>query len=357
MRRSDSRAAPANLAILVVTALLCAFFVEAGFRIRGYLKESDLYEKKHRVEERLRNQGNLSYIGSGVKIRPSKYEGLFYELEPMQDSLHMGVRLRTNREGFRDSEYPVEKGTGTLRIFGIGDSVMFGQGVPQGDDYLSVLEVKLNRRYPGRRWEVINSGVPDYNTFAEVETLRHKGLKYRPDVVVLGICSNDFDLPGYVFYLGLPEPRETGRYFSPRHSFFIQFLRHRFGRAPLDIPGLSHTHLDRAGGKGVYRAMKELRRLASIEGFQVVVIHLAHRNNRNTKDLMKLSRALGFHVLDVSPDIQQYMKQNGISDYLGSRLAVEDGHPSSLTHRIAADSILGFMEQAEIVKALLDRTQ
>ena len=101
--------------------------------------------------------------------------------------------------------------------------------------------------------------------------------------------------------------------------------------------------------------MKELRRLASIQGFQVVVIHLAHRNNKNTEDLMNLSRALGFLVVDVSPAIQQYMKQGGISDYLGSRLAVEDGHPSSLSHGIAADSLLGFMEQTGVVQGLLER--
>ena len=65
-----------------------------------------------------------------------------------------------------------------MRIVGIGDSGMFGWNVEQGEDYLSVLRSNLTARANGVSYEVLNLGVPGYNTQIEVESLRSKGLAY-----------------------------------------------------------------------------------------------------------------------------------------------------------------------------------
>ncbi|MCK4911249.1 MAG: SGNH/GDSL hydrolase family protein [Thermodesulfovibrionales bacterium] len=355
MKKISAKTLITNLALSLMATLLCIAVVEGAFRVKAYLYESDLYAKKDKIKENLQNKGFLSNTDFGTRIQPSKYEDIFFELKPLQQWNYLGADVSTSSMGFRDREYTVEKAPGTLRIFGIGDSIMFGQGVPQEETYLSLLEAMLNKRHPEYNWEVINSAVPDYNTSAEVETLRYKGLKYKPDLVVMGICTNDFDMPALVFYMGLPDERNMGRYFSLQHSFFVQYIRHRMKREPFLIPGFTHKYVEMSGGKGVFKAIKELKRISIIGDFPVLVFHLANDTNKNVMDLMKTANAYGMPAVDVSPMIQRYMKYQGIKDYFDSALSVSDGHPSSTSHEIAANALFEYLESSGLVSMLLSK--
>lgn len=100
-----------------------------------------------------------------------------------------------NEEGLRDRTYPLEKTPKTIRIIVLGDSTTAGNGVDNIDDvYVKQLERLLNLRYENVTFQVLNFGVSGYHTLQEVELLRTKGLKYKPDYVLLGFCVNDFDL-------------------------------------------------------------------------------------------------------------------------------------------------------------------
>jgi hypothetical protein len=61
-----------------------------------------------------------------------------------------------------------------------------------------VLESRLRARGDGVLYETLDFGTPGYNTQLELELLRDKGLAYRPDIVLVGWCDNDFDLPCFV---------------------------------------------------------------------------------------------------------------------------------------------------------------
>jgi lysophospholipase L1-like esterase len=110
------------------------------------------------------------------------------------DSAHKGYAI--NDDGFRDYEYAVQKPTGTYRIIVLGDSTTAGNGVLNLDAvYTKRLEKLLNTpANPSVHYEVLNMGVGGYHTLQEVETLRVKGLKYNPDMVLVTFCVNDFDL-------------------------------------------------------------------------------------------------------------------------------------------------------------------
>jgi acetyltransferase AlgX (SGNH hydrolase-like protein) len=92
--------------------------------------------------------------------------------------------VRTNSWGLRDREYPLEKPPGTFRIVGIGDSFTFGSTSPRGI-YLEVLEEMLAAG--GGTVEVINTGVPSYSTHQEIGHLKKIGLRFAPDLVILGL--------------------------------------------------------------------------------------------------------------------------------------------------------------------------
>ena len=168
-----------------------------------------------------------------------------------------------------------------MRLVGLGDSVMFGWGVDDGLDYLSVLERRLNEREPKTAWEVVNTAVPGYNTVMEVETLKRRGLAYAPDIVILGYCVNDLSLPQFVE----AEPDV----FSLRRSFLGDFVRERLarpgsatrrggGEAAGDDPFADEArpvpdrYRDMVGLVAFSRAATELQALGQEHGFDVVVL-------------------------------------------------------------------------------------
>jgi hypothetical protein len=95
---------------------------------------------------------------------------------------------------------------------------MFGWNVEQDLNYMDVLEKRLNASSNGTLYEVLNLAVPGYNSQIESEVLRYKGLDYHPDIVVVGWCENDGQLP---FFLLEKED------FSRRDVSFLHLLLFR----------------------------------------------------------------------------------------------------------------------------------
>jgi len=115
----------------------------------------------------------------------SSSDTLIYELRP--DSYVDEIYVTSiNSFGIRDKEY--EKETEKYRILIIGDSVPFGLGVSDGENFADLLEEKFNNSV-----EVLNFGVPGYKATQIVELLRLKGIQYNPDLVIYSYTLNDAD--------------------------------------------------------------------------------------------------------------------------------------------------------------------
>ena len=103
--------------------------------------------------------------------------------------------IAINQEGYRDVDHPLAKPPGTYRILLLGDSMSEGVEVALQDVYWKRLESILPEcpAFSGRRIEVISLAVNGYGTAQEYLTLRERGLKYRPDLVLLAFFTgNDF---------------------------------------------------------------------------------------------------------------------------------------------------------------------
>ena len=109
----------------------------------------------------------------GWKNKPNA-EGIFV----MPDSTTL---VKINSKGLRDKEYDYNKPEGIKRIIVLGDSFTWGYGVEAKDRFTEILNNKLPDNY-----EVINMGVSGYGTDQELLTLEREGLKYNPDLVVVG---------------------------------------------------------------------------------------------------------------------------------------------------------------------------
>jgi len=127
--------------------------------------------------------------------------------------------------------------------------------------------------------EVFNMGVTGYQTVQEVETLRTKGLKYQPDIVILTVCLNDFRMGGSFFRIKELDSRnniQTSRSLSHwliRTSRLAFFIHHRLFAQPDDLES-EYRRIQLEGECPVERGMRQLAELQQKEGFEVCVVVL-----------------------------------------------------------------------------------
>jgi lysophospholipase L1-like esterase len=124
------------------------------------------------------------------------HPSLLYKLTPsfrgISQTSEYKTSIRINSLGLREDKEYERKAPGVYRILAIGDSFTMGVGVELEDTYLKVLERMLESRGGGQAYEVINAGVPGYNTRQELTYLQEEGLKLAPDLVLLNFyVGND----------------------------------------------------------------------------------------------------------------------------------------------------------------------
>ncbi|PYV08477.1 MAG: hypothetical protein DMG23_13445 [Acidobacteria bacterium] len=97
-----------------------------------------------------------------------------------------GKTLSSNSKGIRgNTEYPYQRQPGRQRILVLGDSFTFGDEVSDDETYAHYLEELL----PGT--EVLNMGISGYGHDQMLLYLKGEGVKYKPDVVVVGFVWFD----------------------------------------------------------------------------------------------------------------------------------------------------------------------
>lgn len=112
--------------------------------------------------------------------------------------------LTTNAAGFRDGPHAGTKAPGAYRVVVLGDSFVFGSGVPED----AVLTRRLAARL-GPGFEIVNLGVPGYGTDQELLTLRRWGRTLNPDLVLAGFFWNDVMENASAEIYGMTKPRFT----------------------------------------------------------------------------------------------------------------------------------------------------
>lgn len=261
-----------------VGLLLGAFVVSsyvAEIAVRGYLRNTQGFQ-------------SLEFLkGEGVTMQPRSKtplilivqlcanRKLIYELRPNLDILFGNRRVVTNSEGMREArEFTTGKRPDCVRILGIGDSGMFGWGVEQDRDYLSVLETTLNKGGATARCEVLNFAVPGYNTWQEVELLESRGLQYEPDIVIVGWCNNDTDPPTFLYEQSAFDEGDISYLFLAlfkRREFVERIAPKVVNRQDVDRTLVDPVLFESIGKEGVSRGMTRLKALADTHGFRVLV--------------------------------------------------------------------------------------
>ncbi|MEO8360361.1 MAG: HEAT repeat domain-containing protein [Vicinamibacteria bacterium] len=95
-----------------------------------------------------------------------------------------------NVDGLRDASRPVETTDGLRRVVILGDSVVFGHGLESSEAFPALMERKS--REMGYFADVFNVALPGWSTHQERLAYERIARKYKPSIVILAVCLNDF---------------------------------------------------------------------------------------------------------------------------------------------------------------------
>ena len=286
----------------------------------------------------------------------------------------MGQSLVINSRGLHDNEFSLRKEPGTFRIVGVGDSSLFGWGVPFEDSGLKVLERRLNEKSRAQKFEVVNFAVPGYNTAMEAETFVKRCLEYAPDLVLLNFNTNDYDVPefmrrpsdlatlrrsylfdlAYSIYEGVVGVERELVLFDFRHRTVSERQAARLD----EDPELPNEYRYMVGAKGVVRALERLAAAAreraipfvvfTVKAYPGVVSNYVRDEWRDGQRelLERESRRLGFHFLNTYPYYMDYLKRYPNANFAVSPI---DGHPNTLAHSIDAEAMFNYLVDRQLL--------
>lgn len=97
-----------------------------------------------------------------------------------------------NSLGYRNDEFPLEKPEGVFRIVALGGSSTYDVSIEDNaDTFTAQLEKLLKEQYGYDEVQVINAGVPGYNSWEILVNLEFRVLDLDPDLVIIYEGTND----------------------------------------------------------------------------------------------------------------------------------------------------------------------
>jgi lysophospholipase L1-like esterase len=307
--------------------------------------------------------GNVTTVPAAL-LQKSDFPGLRYVFRPGSRATQEfgsdprgyfdpGARLtyQINALGFRGPEVGLPKPAGTLRIAGLGDSVLFGTGVRDEHVLTTVLQEELRRA--GVPCEVLNLGVPTYDTFEESVFFRRVGLGLEPDLAFFLFFLNDTNAVGGVAFEAFNRTGErTG---LRRVSVLYDHLAARAARREA-VQQLVRDYAagfadDAPGWMRARQGLEKAHEAAQKRGVPLVLVifpllfeldqdyPFAEIHAR----VASAGRELGYHVLDLLPS---FLGQDGPALWVHPT----NQHPNEHGHELAARALARFLIEERLVR-------
>lgn len=159
---------------------------------------------------------------------------LYYRIIPGFQGVLEGVKVSVNSDGYRDREFDRQRSENQKLVAVIGDSITFGQGVPQDKTFPAVLEKMLNSGKRNDSFRVWNLGVPGYNTDQENGVFQSLVLPQKPYWIFLAYVVNDVEPinEGALRIIGGGKPQNQKSWIFQQldDSIIIYIARNRLGQ-------------------------------------------------------------------------------------------------------------------------------
>ncbi len=269
-----------------------------------------------------------------------------HEHAPNKSSMLYGVKITTNSLGFRsDREYSQPKGEKTTRILVIGDSITLGWGVEYSQTYPKLLENFLDKDAKDRRYEVINTGVGNYNSVNELEMLK-KYIYLDPDIIVVGFYINDIEKVKYPSKLS---------YFFMKNSYSYAFIgdkliNTKFGKRYSYKDYYSGLYRDEYLRDRLRKALREIDAIGKERHTPVILMNIPEFHQFKDYPFPQVNSFLENDIL-----IQTSVYYINLLPYFIEEtpeklwVSYEDPHPNPKGHEIIARSLYKFMQDKQII--------
>jgi lysophospholipase L1-like esterase len=343
-----------RLVAVAFALVLAIVVVEVGARLFVAARPNDM-EALRKFNRDKRSGKKLTLIHF---VRPSDNPRMVFELIPGIEGEFRGVPLRVNSAGFRDPERTTAKPAGTFRIAALGDSILFGWGVTAESRFTDLLEHFLNETASqGQRFEVLNFGVPGYNTVLEAECLKSRALAYQPDAVLLTFClSNDAAMPNFV--------SRKPNLWTLRRSYAWEALRRRsvsgirenmgVGLQGADANNVPPQYQYLVGWDRANEALGEIPKTCAASHAPVLFLmdywtvedyrgaSAKPASEDPAEPVYERVSRLGYSVVNPRETLVTYLDSNRLHSY-ALCVAPKDGdaHPNSIRHAIYAKLLYG----------------
>jgi lysophospholipase L1-like esterase len=275
--------------------------------------------------------------------RVSAEPAIGHEHIPNTSGVFMGAQVDINSIGLRNREVaPVPDGA--VRVMMLGDSLTFGWGVKEEDTPSRQLETVLNSAATGgRKYEVINTGVGNYNTQMEVAYFLTNGYKLKPDIVVLNYFINDAE--------------QTPR----RHKVGWGEYSQAYVVLASAVDKISRIFLGRADWKAYYRglyengqpgwtdgqaAIQKLARYCKEHGLKLVIVNYPELHEIKqypfpevTAGVEKIAASEGVPFLDLRPSVEDLVPET-------LWVSPSDAHPNKIANERFAGAIAQTLEHS-----------
>jgi hypothetical protein len=376
---ADPRRFALRLTLVLASTIATLLVMEGVVRLAYYFREDRRPLEVQLQSSRAQARSSMHDLGVGDIVQASRHADIVYELKPNVRGRFMGQPVLINSRGLHDYEYSLRKETGTFRIVGLGDSSLFGWGVPFEDSGLKVLERRLNEKSHAQKFEVINFAVPGYNTAMEAETFVQRCLEYAPDLVLLNFNTNDYDVPQFMRLPKDPTSLRRSYLFDLAYSVYEGVMGlagpepppfdFRNRTTPLreaarldEDPALPNEYRHMVGAKGVVRALERLAGATRERGIPLVVFdvkgypgltptYVRDEWRDGQRELLEReSRRLGFHFLNTYPYYVNYLNQHAnVNSRTVFAVSETDGHPNVLAHSINAEAVFDYLVAQKLI--------
>jgi hypothetical protein len=338
-----------GVALFVEAALRAAFASDAFFR--RVCADDDASWRLAWLRDRARRGGTYAGVDAYHRTRG-------WTPRPSLAAVALrGARASTNSKGLRGrDEHAYAKPAGLTRIVALGDSFTFGEEVDDGEPYPARLAAVL----PGS--EVLNLGVHGYGHDQMLLYLEEEGLRYQPDVVVLGfvgcdmardtLAFRDFAKPRFVLERGRLELRGV-----PVPSPEQVLARERWRPRLFDVATMLRARVRHATGAA--RREREALTTALLDRLRSEVVHA-----RATPVLLYV--AVGHEIARAGPSKRErwfraYCDARGVTcvdptEAFRERLAAgaslrTSGHWDAQEHELAARALAALLVERHLVPA------
>ncbi|MFM8312861.1 MAG: SGNH/GDSL hydrolase family protein [Deltaproteobacteria bacterium] len=313
------------LILFACTLSFLLFSLIGELIVRFYLNFKTIYDiemSKYAIELKIQSEN--------PKIR--------HKHRPNSQAHLMNVDVRINSDGLRDHEHSIEK-NGKYRIAFLGDSLTFGWGVREEENFKSLLEKKFNQLQPV---DIINFGTGNYNTEQEVNLFLESGLKYSPNKVVVFYFINDAE----------PTRSKSPWSFlenSRMLSFYWSRINNLLGRWNTDRSFYSfYSRLyddQQEGWKNTKAALSQLNEECKKRNISLQVVLLPELHElknypfqKQHNMVLKHLRSLNIAYLDITDNFKSFSKPTELW------VSSDDAHPNALAHSMISDFVHDFIK-------------